>query len=448
MRMLFLIAIRNILKARRRTILLSVAIGGVTLLLMLMLSLTEGISQNVVKSATTLLSGHVNVAGFYKPTPSDVEPLVGDAARIKEIVRDETPGVEQVVDRTQGFATVVSQTDSLQSLIMGIDVEEETNFLDVIQLAPMSSYVEGSESDEVEGDPSQLTEDRTALIFASQARRLGVRVGDQLTLRAQTFSGTANTIDVTVVAIAKDVGLLSNFALFMPRSTLRNLYQLNEDTTGMVMAYLEDPDDAKEAMGELRLALEAADYRLMDHQPRPFFAKFESARGEDWTGQKLDLTTWEDQISFLELILTAINSVSFFIVAVLVVIIGVGMVNTMLMSIRERIGEIGTIRAMGMRRNSVLALFLIEALILAFLASTAGGLLGAGIALGLDAAQIHIPVPAVQAILLSDTLHMAVDPQDLIIAVVSITIFTGLAALWPALRAARMQPVDAIRHTE
>ncbi|MGM0555152.1 MAG: ABC transporter permease [Myxococcota bacterium] len=448
MKMLFLIAIRNILKARRRTILLSVAIGGVTLLLMLMLSLTEGIAQNVVKSATTLLSGHVNVAGFYKPTPSDVEPLVGDAQEIREIVRKETPGVEQVVDRTQGFATVVSQTDSLQSLIMGIDVEEETNFLDVIQLAPESAYVEGSESEELAGDPSKLTEGRTALIFASQAKRLGVGVGDQLTLRAETFSGTANTVDVTVVAIAKDVGLLSNFALFMPKNTLRNLYQLKEDTTGMVMAYLDDPDDAKEAMGDLRLALDDAGYRLMDHRPRPFFAKFESARGEDWTGQKLDLTTWEDQISFLELILTAINSVSFFIVAVLVVIIGVGMVNTMLMSIRERIGEIGTIRAMGMRRNSVLALFLIEAIILALTASLTGGLLGAGIALGLDAAQIHIPVPAVQAILLSDTLHLAVDPTDLVIAVVSITLFTGLAALWPALRAAKMQPVDAIRHTE
>lgn len=448
MRMLFLIAIRNILKARRRTILLSVAIGAVTLLLMLMLSLTEGISQNVVKSATTLLSGHVNVAGFYKPTPTDVEPLIGDAREVKQIVREQTPDVEQVVDRTQGFATVVSQTDSLQSLIMGIDVEEETNFLEVVQLAPKSAYIEGSESDEVAGDPADLVEDQTALIFASQAKRLGVGVGDQLTLRAQTFSGTANTVDVTIVAIAKDVGLLSNFALFLPKSTLRELYQLNENTTGMVMAYLDDPDDAKEAMGDLRLALQDAGYDVMDHRPRPFFAKFRSARGEDWTGQKFDLTTWEDQISFLELILTAINSVSFFIVAVLVVIIGVGMVNTMLMSIRERTGEIGTIRAMGMRRNSVLALFLIEAVILALAASLSGGLLGAGVALGLDAAQIHIPVPAVQAILLSDTLHMAVDPVDLVIAVASITIFTGLAALWPALRAAKMQPVDAIRHTE
>lgn len=448
MRMLLLIATRNILKARRRTILLSVAIGGVTMLLMMMLSLTEGISQNVVKSATTLLSGHVNVAGFYKPTPSDVEPLVQDRERIADIVREATPGATTVVDRTQGFATVVSQTDSLQSLIMGIDVGREDSFLEVVQLAPLSSYVDGSEDDSTEGDPADLADERTALIFASQARRLGVRVGDPLTLRAETFSGTANTIDVTVVAIAKDVGLLSNFALFLPKSTLRELYQLNSDTTGMVMAYLDDPDDAKDAMGELRLALISAGYDVMDHQPRPFFAKFEQARGEDWTGQKLDLTTWEDQISFLELILTAINSVSFFIVAVLVVIIGVGMVNTMLMSIRERTGEIGTLRAMGMRRRRVLALFLIEALLLALAASVLGGTVGAAIALLLDAAQIHIPVPAVQAILLSDTLHMAVDPNDLIVAVVSITLFTGLAALWPSMRAARMQPVDAIRHSE
>ncbi len=445
--MLLIIAVRNLVKAGRRTLLLSVAIASVTLLLVLMMSLTQGIRTSVVRSATVLLSGHVNVAGFYKPTPSDVDPIVLDAPKLKKLVRDNTPGVTSVVDRTQGFARIISPTHTIQSLIMGVDIDEETAFKDVIQLAPESAYKDGG-SETIKGDPSRLNEPDTILLFASQAKRLGVGVGDPLTIRAETFSGVANTADVTVVAIAQDVGLLSSFAVFVPKETLRGLYQLNDTTTGMIMAYIKDPDDARAALGKLRQALDKKGYKLLDHQPQPFFAKFEQVRGEDWTGQKLDLTTWQDQISFLDLIITAVNTVSFFIIAVLGVIIGVGMINTMLMSVRERTSEIGTMRAMGMSRGQILWLFMLEAMMLGLGAATTGGLVGAGIALGLNAAHIHIPVEAVQAILLSDTLHLAVAPTQLVGAIAAITGFSALAALWPSLRAARMQPVDAIRHTD
>lgn len=447
MKMISIIAFRNIIKAGRRSLLVSVAIASVTMLLVLMMSLTEGIRTSVIRSATVLLSGHVNVAGFFKATPSNVEPVVLEQEKLKKLVAEHTPEVTSVVDRTQGFARIISPTDTLQSLIMGVDIGEETAFLDVIRLAPRSAYKQGG-SDEIVGDAGRLAEPKTALIFASQAERLGVDVGDPLTIRAETFSGMANTVDVTVVAVAQDVGLLSNFAMFVPKETVRNLYQLSDSTTGMIMAYVEEPEESRQALGELRKALEERGYNLLDHQAQPYFAKFEQVRGEDWTGQKLDLTTWQDQISFLDLIITAVNTVSLFIVSVLGVIIGVGMINTMLMSVRERTSEIGTMRAMGMSRRQILLLFMLEATILGLAAATLGGLAGAGIALGLDAAQIHIPVPAVQAILLSDTLHLAVAPGQLAAAIGAITIFTGLAALWPSLKAARMQPVDAIRHAE
>jgi putative ABC transport system permease protein len=449
--MLSIIALRNLIKAGRRSILLSVAVASVTMLVVMMLSLTEGIRTSVVRSATVLLSGHVNVAGFFKATPSDLEPVVLEAPTIKEIVAQNTPGVTSVVDRTQGFARIIGPTDTIQTLIMGVDIADETAFLDVIRLAPPSAYrpdFKDGNPNKIKGDASRLEEPNTALLFASQAERLGVDVGDPLTIRAETFSGVANTADVTVVAIAEDVGLLSTFAMFVPKETLRELYQLNDTTTGMIMAYLEDPEDARAALGEIRSALEAEGYELMDPQSQPYFAKFEQVRGEDWTGQKLDLTTWKDQISFLDLILTAINTVSLFIVTVLGVIIGVGMINTMLMAVRERTSEIGTMRAMGMSRRQILLLFMLEAMMLGFGAATFGAFLGAGVAVGVDAAQIHIPVDAVQAILLSDTLNLAVAPLQVLAAIAAITAFTGLAAFWPSLKAARMQPVDAIRHAE
>ena len=43
-----------------------------------------------------------------------------------------------------------------------------------------------------------------------------------------------------------------------------------------------------------------AGYQVMEHDPRAFWMKFETVNREDWTGQKLDVTTWEDEISFLQ----------------------------------------------------------------------------------------------------------------------------------------------------
>lgn len=447
MKLYFTIALRNLWQSGRRTLLLSTAIAAVTFLLVLMLALTEGISQNVIKSATTLMSGHINVGAFHKPTPSEADPILLEADEVKEVVRQHTPGLESLVDRTQGIASIISPAESTFSLIMGIDVREERSFKEVVQLAPQSAYKKGG-SDEATGDLDRLGEPKTAMIFADQARRLGVGVGDPLTIRAQTFSGVANTLDVTVVAVAEDLGLLSSFAVFLPKSALRELYQLKPSTSGTIMAYLEDPDRADEAMAQLRVALEKEGYRLMEHRPEPFMAKFELVSNEDWTGQKLDVTTWRDQISFLEWILTAINTVSFIIVFVLAVIIGVGMINTLLMATRERIGEIGTMRAVGMTKRGILFLFMLEATLMSTAAATVGGALGTGTALALDAARIHIPVDAVQAILLSDTLHMAVSPTQLALSIAGIALFSGLAALWPSWRAAQMQPVDAIHHTD
>ena len=448
MKMHLTIAIRNLLRSGRRTLLLSAAIAGVTFFLVLLLSLTEGIRQNVVQSATTLLSGHVNVTGFYKSSTSQADPITLEAPKVRRLIEEKVDGVTSVVDRTQGIAQVISHTESIPSLLMGIDITEETDFTEVVQLAAQSEYVEGGDPEVVEGDVGRLTEPKTALLFASQAERLGVGVGDPLTIRAQTFQGVANTADVTVVAIVRDVGLLSNFALFLPKQTIRDLYELREDATGLVMAYLENPNGGKDAMGTRRKALEEADYEVLERDPQPTFAKFETMSNSDWTGYKIDLTTWEDQISFITWILTAVNTVSFFIVLVLCVLIGVGMINTMVMSVRDRTSEIGTMRAMGMNRGGVLGLFMLEALILGVAAASIGGGLGVAAALGIDALEWHIPVEAVQAILMSDVLNMAPQPTHVGLAVGGIALFVGLAALWPSWQASRLTPVDAMRQSD
>lgn len=447
MRILILIALRNLLGARRRSALLGTAVGMVTLILVLMLSLTKGIEDNLIEGATTLSTGHINVAGFYKSSPGESIPVVTHLSEIKQIVEENTPGLDYVIDRSRGWGKIISDTGSMQVGLNGIDAAQESRFFDKIHLAPLSDYVEGGDATE-EGDLRRIAEPNTVMLFAAQAKKLGVRVGDQITVQTETFGGRTNTIDATIIGVARDQGLLSNWAVFVPRSATKELYQFGEDTTGAVWVYLKDHRDAEATMEHLREVFAEKGFRVMDHEANPFWMKFETVQGEDWTGQKLDLTIWRDEVNFLTYVLTGFNFITSLLLFVLVVLIVIGISNTMWNAVRERTKEIGTMRAIGMTRPRVLALFLLEALFLGLFATTAGALFGAAVAFGIDSAHVAVPSEAVRAILLSNELNLVIDPGTLVTAIVFLTLFTGISALWPAVRAALLQPVKALQHAE
>jgi putative ABC transport system permease protein len=195
----------------------------------------------------------------------------------------------------------------------------------------------------------------------------------------------------------------------------------------------------------LRLSLEKSGYRVMTADPRAFWMKFQSVSREDWTGQKLDVTTWEDEISFITWILSALKGLTGVLITILLGIIVIGIMNTMWIAIRERTREIGTLRAIGMQRGAVLWMFLLESLMLGLGGTIAGAALGAIVAGALNSAHIHVGT-GMQFILMSDHLHLAVHGSLLVSSVVLITIVTGIAALYPSLRAARLRPVVAMQH--
>src|SRR5207253_488970 len=103
---------------------------------------------------------------------------------------------------------------------------------------------------------------------------------------------------------------------------------------------------------------------------------FEVVNREDWTGQKLDITTWETEVSFLKWVITALDSLTGMLTFVLLVIIAIGIMNTLWIAIRERTREIGTLRAIGMQRMRVLAMFVIEAFTLGIISTAVGALFG------------------------------------------------------------------------
>jgi putative ABC transport system permease protein len=438
------IAFRNLVQARRRTTLLALGLIFVTLMLVLLLGLSRSVSDQLLRASTTLSSGHVNVAGFHKTKPSDANPYITNLAEIRKIVKENTPDLDFVIDRRRGWVQVSSETDSLQTGLAGVDIAEEPRLVELLQLAQESEYRDGGRK-QVLGDVRKLSEPDTAVIFASHAKQLNVTVGDQLTAISTTADGLTNTKDVRIVAVARDISMLSNWTMFTPKKTVQDLYTLPDDTSGAVEVFLKHPERAQETMAHLRKVLTDKGFGMMDYNPQPFFMKFETVAGEDWIGQKLDVTYWKDEISFLVWILTVVNAVSVFLVSILLAIIGVGITNTMWIAVRERTAEVGTLRAIGMSKRRVLAMFLLEAAFLGIFATALGALLALGVAGGVEVLGIELPPGPLRMFLMTDKLHLAVSLTQVLGSAIAITVVTVLASLWPAIRASRLQPVTAIQ---
>jgi ABC-type lipoprotein release transport system permease subunit len=426
------IAARNLTRHTRRNLFLGAAVAGVTALLVGLGGLTVGMREAMLQSASTLMTGHVNLAGFYKITSGTSAPLVADWEKAWEVARPLVPELRYAAPRGRGWAKGISDTGSMDLVLAGVELDREPAFREVVEVT--------------DGRLDDLARPGSLLLFEDQAKRLGVRAGDALTLSAPTTRGMNNTADVRVVAVARNIGLLSTFNAFVNAETLRSLYQLKAGTTGAVQIYLRNPDDSAKVAARLRGALQEAGWRVMDPDPQPYWQKLMlKVNAEDWTGQKLDVTTWEDEMSFLSWVVTAVTWLGRILVTVLMVIVAVGIVNTLAIAIRERTREIGTLRAIGMQRTQVLRLTLLEALLLGASGAAAGALLGAAGAAALNAARIALP-ESMQYFLLQQHLHLVVRPGQAAGYAAFVALLTTLAAAWPAAHAARLRPVTAMHH--
>ena len=426
------LAARNLTRHTRRNVFLGGALASVTALLVLLGGLSAGVESSMMESATVLMTGHVNVGGFYKVTSGTAAPLVTDYPKVLEETRKHVPELDYATVRVRGWAKGVSERSSMDLVLSGVDVRHEPGFPKVVRV--------------LSGRLEDLTQPGTLLLFEDQARRLEVQVGDVVTLSAPTFRGQNNTADVRVVAIAQNAGLISAFTAFLEASTLRGLYNLREGNTGAIHLYLRDPRASARVAARLRDALSAAGWRVMDANPQPYWMKLmQTVPNEDWTGQKLDMTTWEDEMSFMSWILSAVRTLSTLLVFILMVIVVIGILNTLAIAIRERTREIGTLRAIGMQRRKVLWLFLLEAFLLGAAGTTLGALAGAGLGALVNAARLGVP-ESVQMFLLQQQLTLRLESRTVAAAVVALTLLTTLAAILPARRAARLRPVTAMHH--
>lgn len=306
---------------------------------------------------------------------STLDESLGD--RIKQI-----GGVREVLS---GLADMVSFEDAGLYSVVIQGFEPETAVFDHMRIIAGRSLVKGDK--------------RVALLGTILAGNLGKKVGDEV----EVVEGEK----YRVVGIYESHNVFENGALVIPIKELQRLMDRQGKVTGFSLI-LDNPHNVEEVQ-EIRRKIEALGPGLSalptaDHVKS--ITEIRLAKGMAWLTSSIALF------------------IGFF-----------GMMNTMVMSVHERMHEIGILRALGWRVLRIIRMIVLESVFL----STIGALAGMIGAVGL--VQLLIRFPTVKG-LIDGRIQPKFFAYGLVIAV-----FLGLlGSILPALRAARMLPTEALRH--
>ena len=250
------------------------------------------------------------------------------------------------------------------------------------------------------------------------AELLGLKAGDDATLLVSTLHGQANASDASVLGTygTGNAGL-EDKAVFVPLAMARSLYDA-EGRADRLTVLLPDLDQTGPARARLAPAFKAA-------------------------GLDLEISTWQELSAFYRQVKGMFDMIFGFILAIVLTVVVMSVANAMGMSVVERTREIGTLRAMGLRRAGVVRLFVTEALLLVGLGAAAGLALTLAVRAGVNAAAFSYTPPNGTGKVL---LLVGLDGGRMLFTLVLLGLLALAAAVVPARRAARRPVTESLAH--
>lgn len=283
---------------------------------------------------------------------------------------------------------------------------------------------------------------KSVLVGRTLADSLGLAAGSRITLsyRARHGGGPAKAEFKVTGALPEVSGLPGNVMLVNDKDFYAFYYREWPEAPG-AEAFLPDS-------GHALWPLLDREWILLDrtHTTEEMSAKYREATKLKTRATLVDVLTMYESASMIVKLESALNLITLSAVLILLFIIQVGVINTLRMTIRERTREIGTMRAIGMQKGEVRAQFLLETFFLA-VAACIGGVALAYIGMGL-LRLITFPSNGNPLAMLLVSGHLNFKPTLLggglyVLLIVAIAVAT---AWFPARRAAKLPPSEALRH--
>jgi ABC-type lipoprotein release transport system permease subunit len=414
MKIYFLLAIRNLRRNLRRTLLtISGMAVGFAVLLWLQCIL-KGVNAQIVDEVVSTQVGHLQVwRTEYLEDPLINFTFAPDMTKLRAILPPGTVSTERVFLP----ALISSGENSVPIQLIGIDPKREAEVTNVRE-----TKVDGEYLSEID-DPD--CKEREAYVGKALAGLLKVGIGDKIVLLAQAADGTLGN-ELLRVRGMFDTGS-RGFDRSVAYSTMGCVRKI-----GVIQ-------------GDHEITIRLARGSAMDK----FRKSLESRIGE--VGPQLKVTTWREAVPPLAGMVMFNDATLILVSLVLFGVTTFGVVNTLLMSVFERTREFGVMLALGVTPKGVCVLILIEAAMIGILAAVVGTLLGSAMVayhghVGFDLKPFLGEELMVNQFKLS-TVFFPIFSFDQFFGLVGATIlFAILAGLFPAIQAAKMDVIEAIRH--
>ena len=410
--MLWRLAWRNLWRNKTRTVIVVSAIAFSYGLMLFLFGITQDSYEKMGDNVVEAVGGHILIHGEgYWDLPTGGQVVEEPATMLDEL--RQMPEVDAVASRILGFGLLGTAVTSEGAQILGIRPEDEVHFADL-------------ESRLVEGELLGDERDMPVVIEADDADTLGVGIGDRLVVTASEIDGEVTRGLFFVDGILDGgPGQAGEGRAYVRFEDLQQLLGYGEGAT-QIGIRLYDDDQRRAVANRLR---------------------------EQGAGQDLEVLTWDEAVPEFQALIELDEAISFMYLFVILFIVVLGITNTFLMAVMERIREIGLLSALGLAPRRVGALVMMETTCLAFVGMTAG--LGLGLmghfwvsANGIDLSEVADYDLDVSGITMDMVVHSHLDLPLWIGGSVVVFIFICLAALYPAWRATRQAPAEAMRFYE
>jgi putative ABC transport system permease protein len=367
-------------------------------------SIFWGVRESVIHSQT----GHLQI--FHKDYLANkvVSPFkyLIDKPRAVERIASDLPGVRVVTPRLH-FSGIAGNGDA-SAVFIGVGVDPEQEPL----ISTFSRIVKGSDL--------ELDDNDGALMGQGIGQAVGAKPGDTLLLMARTENGGLNGVDATARGFFQtDSVEYDDRGIKIPMSLAQRLLQTEGVSSLAVLLSDTDKTDATAAQLRARFAQE---------------------------NLPLDVRTWHDLNPTYDKIVNLYQRIFFFLTAVVTAVVIVSVSNTMMLSVTERIRELGIMRAIGMRSRGIATMLLVEGALLGVVGSVLGVAAGTGLIQFSNRVLGGIQMPPPPGSSRGFALILPTNTTvDLVIVGVAIVI-AALATLPPAIKAARLNVANAINH--
>jgi putative ABC transport system permease protein len=408
MRLYLRLAWRNLWRHRRRTVIVAVAIAGTMGMMIWYDGLIGGFNEAIYGNAIRVLGGNIQIhaAGYAAEVNAlPLLPLSNDEALVQ--AAQAQPQVMAATRRINTGGLATTREGAFGVTIVGIEPEKEVAASLWAQKVSEGRY---------------LTSDDMDMVYIGKglATAMDVGVGDRFTLAGRATHQEMRSRTMTVAGIY-DLGMsdIEKRTIYMTLGEAQSLYGLDGQVTEVAI-FLKQIGEEPAVMNALRPSLGGA-----------------------------EITSWQTSFPELEQALATKGGAMNVFSIIMMVIVGIGILNLLLMAIYERTREIGILGALGLRPSQISILFVLEGVLMGLVGVVAGvafGLLLNGILkqVGLDFGQ-YTSLSSYMA-LISGKIYPTWGMDKLLGRTLLVLIITTLSALYPAYEAAQREPAEALHY--